>query len=151
MSIDALLCRSELRINIAHLGRLYDADVLPPAFLKDFDRSQHKDQLYADWHLDMDQLAGTGAASFPAAFSAINPPAGSQPKQASPEWTGMPRTIKRIIGPSIAAAAKEIDEPREIGAMDPVDMRAYDPFRDSDGEVYEGPLYRSCRTGDVPR
>ncbi|MGO7133448.1 hypothetical protein AB9E06_21585 [Rhizobium leguminosarum] len=116
---------------------------LPPALLKDFDRSQHKDQLYADWHLDMDRIAGTGAARFPAAFSAIDPPAGSQPKQASPEWTGMPRTIKRIIGPSVAAAAKEIDEPRAFGAMDPVDMTAYQPFRDSEGKAYQGPLYRS--------
>lgn len=116
---------------------------LPPALLKDFDRSGARAQLYDDWHQEMDQLAGVGAQTYPAAFSAINPPAGSKPKQASPEWTGLPRTIKRIVGPSIAAAARLVDEPRPIGVMDPVDMTAYDPFRDAAGAPYQGPLYRS--------
>ncbi|MER9349987.1 hypothetical protein [Mesorhizobium sp. M0227] len=116
---------------------------LPPAFLKDFDRSPARDQLYADWHNEMNSLAGSGATDFPAAFSSIDPPAGSNPRQASPEWTGLPRTIKRIVGPSVATAAKLVDEPRPVGAMDPVDLRAYDPFRDSAGKPFQGPLYRS--------
>ncbi|MCZ4093451.1 hypothetical protein [Sinorhizobium psoraleae] len=116
---------------------------LPPAFMKDFDRSQHRDRLYRDWHNDMDRIAGQGAKRFPAAFSAIDPPGGSRPKQASPEWTGLPRTIKRIVGPSVAAAAKQIDEPRFVGTLDPVDLRAYQPFRDASGNPFKGPLYRS--------
>lgn len=116
---------------------------LPPAFMKDFDRSQHRDRLYREWHNDMDQIAGRGAKRFPAAFSAIDPPAGSKPKQASPEWTGLPRTIKRIVGPSIAAAAKQVDEPRLFGSLDPLEPRLWEPFRDASGNPFKGTLYRS--------
>jgi hypothetical protein len=117
---------------------------LPPANLKDFDRSSRAQELYQEWHKAMDGLAGAGYAAFPAAYSAINPPNDSGvPKLASPEWTGLPRTIKRIVGPSVASAARLVDEPRAIGAMDPVDMARYDPFRDSQGNPVDGPQYRS--------
>src|SRR5229473_850256 len=45
--------------------------------------------------------------------------------------------------PSIAAAAKLVDDPRTIGAFDPVDMQQYDPFRDASVDPFLGPAYRS--------
>jgi hypothetical protein len=118
---------------------------LPPANLKDFDRSQsHSADLYKAWHTQMSRLAGDATGNYPASFSDIDRPPGSgTPKAASPEWTGLPRTIKRIAGPSIAAAAKYVDAPRPIGAWDPVDMTKYDPFRDAHGKPISGPAYRS--------
>jgi hypothetical protein len=116
----------------------------PPANLDDFDRSSNPKKLRDGWHLAMDRLAGKGSAGFPAAFSAVAPPGdGGPPKLANPEWTGLPRTIKRVAGPSIAAAARLVDEPRAIGAMDPVDMARYEPIRDIQGNPVQGFSYRS--------
>src|SRR5216684_9361549 len=116
---------------------------MPPAGLKDFDRSQMKDALYQQWHKAMNDQVSAGVQQFPAFYSAIVPPAGAAPKQAAPEWTGLPRTIKRLVGPSIAEAAKLVENARPMGAFDPIDQTKYDVFRDKDGAPFPGPSYRS--------
>src|SRR5437868_11417690 len=52
------------------------------------------------------------------------------------EWTGLPRTIKRLVGPSIAEAAKLVENARPMGAFDPIDQTKYDVFRDKDGAPF---------------
>jgi hypothetical protein len=123
------------------------ATFLPPANLDDFDYASSpalKKELYDGWHERMKDQTDEGIRQFPAYWSAIEPPAGApEPKQAAPEWTGMPRTIKRLVGPSIADAAKLIDEPRAIGDFDPVDQRSYPRFTDETNADFPGPSYRS--------
>jgi hypothetical protein len=81
--------------------------------------------------------------SYPAAFSGIAVPQGAQVRPANPQWTGLPRTIKRLVGTSLADAARLVDEPRAIGDYDPVDRHSYARFKKQDGSVFAGPAYRS--------
>jgi hypothetical protein len=120
---------------------------LAPANLDDFDRATTpalKAKLADDWHTLMKGQVDFGVQRAKAFWSAIDPPAGSPaPAQAAPQWTGLPRTIKRLVGPSIADAARLVDEPHEIGTFDPVDQTTYSRFRDTAGLPFPGQMYRS--------
>lgn len=115
----------------------------PPAHLRDFDASTKRVDLYQQWHERMNGFMTRSLSNYPAAFSGVEVPDGTQVFPANPEWTGMPRTMKRLNGTSVAAAAALIDEPRQIGDYDPLDQKSYKRFKRRNGQDFVGPAYRS--------
>ena len=116
----------------------------PPANLTDFDRSQFANQLREIWDSDMRNRVNGGLTNFPAFFDALTPPAPIDPDQAAPEWTGLPRTMKRRTFDDVAEAARLVEEPIEMGAVDPVFNQAItSPFRVvQTGDAFPGQRYR---------
>jgi hypothetical protein len=116
----------------------------PPANLKDFDRSQNSGALYADWNNFIGQYVAYHAASYPAFFNPLTVPSGTQPAQAAPQWTGLPRTIKRLVPASIAAAARMVETAIPMGMRDPMVQGNYTPpfFESATNQPFPGPAYR---------
>jgi hypothetical protein len=122
----------------------------PPANLKDFDRSASRDPLYAEWDAKIRadvqsqiQLPNGQVAATPAFYDPLNPPAAGPPATAAPEWTGLPRTVKRLFPGPVAAAAAFVDKPVPMGRPDPMQGTYTPPFFDAaTGAVFPGPMYR---------
>lgn len=115
----------------------------PPANLTDFDRSTNPATLRAHWHGDMLQRMTDNAGATPAFFNSLAPPAGTAPLEVAPEWTGLPRTIKRLKPGSIAAAAALVESSVAMGDPDPMFGRFTPSFlRDDNDQPFPGPRYR---------
>jgi len=118
----------------------YDA----PANLDDFDRSQFADQLRQIWHNDMSGRVNASLESFPAFFDVFDPPVAIDAAVAAPEWSGLPRTMKRRVQGDVVEAARLLEEPIAMGEVDPVAaIRLTSEFREvQSGQVVIGPKYR---------
>ena len=114
---------------------------LPPANLKDFNRSDDSQALFRAWHRRINGNVNSGINGVPAFYNVLNPPSGEQPQGAAPEWTGLPRTIRRLVPGSVAEAAALVDRPVRMGAPDPTNQNT-PPFHDASGAVFNGPAYR---------
>ncbi len=143
MSVVFLVTNVTACTRVTRDGGLLANTFKPPANLDDFDRSPRRVELYGRWHDRVNGWVSGLQPEYPAAFSGIVQTGGAQVFPANPEWTGMPRTIKRLIGNSVSAAARLIDDPREIGVYDPVDDNTYERFKKADGRDFVGPAYRS--------
>lgn len=116
----------------------------PPANLNDFDRSQFADQLKQIWHNDMSGRVNASLSDFPAFFDVFAPPGTIDDAVATPEWTGLPRTMKRRVHGDVIEAARLVEEPIAMGEVDPVAaVRLTSEFREVEtGQVVTGPKYR---------
>ena len=115
----------------------------PPAQLRDFDRSANSQQLHDEWHKTMEGIVKFKLADKPAFYNPLDPPSDETPETAAPEWTGLPRTIKRLVPTSIAAAARLVDNPIRMGGPDPMQGPNFSPpFVDNNGNQFVGPAYR---------
>jgi len=115
----------------------------PPANLKDFDRSGNSGTLYAHWNSFIAEQISDSSADYPAFFNPLEVPAGTQPAQAAPQWTGLPRTIKRLVPNSIAAAAGMVEMAIPMGMRDPMAGKYTPPFyEDGTNQIFQGPAYR---------
>jgi hypothetical protein len=115
----------------------------PPANLKDFDRSQNSGALYTDWNSFVTGQVTDSSADYPAFFNSLTLPSGTQPSQAAPQWTGLPRTIKRLVPGSIAAAARMVEMAIPMGMRDPMQGKFTPPFyEDGTNQIFQGPSYR---------
>jgi hypothetical protein len=115
----------------------------PPANLKDFDRSQNSAGLYQDWNTFIGGYVAYDAAHYPAFFNPLTIPSGTQAAQAAPQWTGLPRTIKRLVPGSIAAAARMVETAIPMGMRDPMQGNYTPPFfEDATNQPFPGPAYR---------
>ena len=116
----------------------------PPANLKDFDRAADPQVLRQAWHQTMDEIVNSNITARPAFYNPLDPPSADVPAVAAPEWTGLPRTIKRLIPTSIAAAAALVDNAIPMGAPDPMEGPNFTPafFEATSGAPFAGPAYR---------
>ena len=115
----------------------------PPANLKDFAASTDSQGLYDRWHQTMTELVNSDISSWPAFYSPLSPPSDDIPKGAAPQWTGLPRTIKRLIPGSIAEAAQMVENAIPMGNPDPLEGPNFTPpMYDNKGNVFPGPAYR---------
>ena len=115
----------------------------PPANLNDFARGARPDALFAAWHKFVADSVADQAGHFPAFFNPLQPPSAEQPATAAPEWTGLPRTIKRLIPGSIANAAQAVENAIPMGGPDPMQGQFTPPFFDAaTGSRFVGPAYR---------
>src|SRR5215213_8618502 len=115
----------------------------PPANLRDFQNSVRSQELSEQWHLSMKEIVGFNITARPAFYNPLNPPSAEQPETAAPEWTGLPRTIKRLVPQSIAAAAQLVENAIPMGRPDPMEGPIFTPpFFDANGAVFPGPAYR---------
>src|SRR5258707_15668984 len=118
----------------------------PPANLKDFDRSTQEQSLRQNWHRIIGSIVTSPLADGPTpAFSdPLSPPDGVVPATAAPEWTGLPRTITRLVPASLTAAAQLVDDAIPMGNPDPmVPGRFTATFADArTGTIFPGPAYR---------
>jgi hypothetical protein len=119
---------------------------LPPAHLKDFDQSPHREALYAQWNRYMAALvSGDDAqgnptlARCPAFFDPLKPPANVDGTPASPTWNGLPGTATRLYGTAagnlVAPVAARIDAPVPFGGQDPI-LQGTKPFSPSENVYY---------------
>src|SRR5688500_827455 len=99
----------------------------PPANLKDFDRAANPQAMREAWHDTIAANVNFNLGARPAFYNPLNPPSAEVPAVAAPEWTGLPRTIKRLIPTSIAAAAALVDNPIPMGAPDPMGGPEFTP------------------------
>lgn len=115
----------------------------PPANLTDFNRSANSQELFDEWHLTMNEIVNFNSATRPAFYNPLTPPTNDEPETATPEWTALPRTIKRLVPQSIAAAARLVDNAIPMGNPDPMNGPNFTPpFFDTNGNVFPGPAYR---------
>ena len=116
----------------------------PPANLKDFNRSANGQTLFRDWHRLMNRIVNSDIDQSPAFYNVLTPPSNDPPQSAAPEWTGLPRTIKRLVPNSIAAAARLVENAVRMGRPDPINGPNFTPpFHDAaTGAVFAGPAYR---------
>ncbi|WP_250532339.1 hypothetical protein [Caballeronia sp. ATUFL_F1_KS39] len=114
---------------------------LPPARLKDFDKSAKPQDMYDAWHRLMSDAVNV--EGYPAAFDALELPAMDEAvQQAAPIWFGLPRTIKRMTS-TISEAAAMVEHPIAMGGFDPLAQGNFTvPFRDSMGKAVPGQWYR---------
>jgi hypothetical protein len=112
--------------------------------LKDFNRSAQSAGLFQAWHDFINENVQSGIASYPAFYDPLSPPSASPPAFAAPQWTGLPRTIKRLLPGSIAQAAGAVDSAIPMGNPDPMEGANFTSrFRDAGGAPFNGPAYRA--------
>jgi hypothetical protein len=116
----------------------------PPANLNDFDRAADPQALRQAWHQTMDDIVNSNITARPAFYNPLNPPTADAPAVAAPEWTGLPRTIKRLVPASIAAAAALVDDAIPMGDPDPMEGPNFTPrfFEAATLAPFPGPAYR---------
>jgi hypothetical protein len=117
---------------------------LPPANLDDFTRSASSQTLFQHWHKFINDAVNSAGAQRPAFYNALTPPTPDPPDPTAPLWTGLPRTIKRILPASLAAAARAVDNAIPMGAPDPLEGPHFTStfFDNATGAVFPGPAYR---------
>ena len=118
---------------------------MPPANLKDFDRSATlKDRLYQDWHDYIQALityTGQDWPLTPAFFDPFKPPVAQTPDVAAPAWPGLPGVALRLNRMNVMQAAKLVEDPIELGAADPI-LEKTPPLIDAQNQVFTGLQYR---------
>jgi hypothetical protein len=116
----------------------------PPANLKDFDRSRFSNELYEAWDTRIRRSVTAQIASYPAFFNPFNPPATVDSTPATPEWTGLPRTMKRRFRGDVVKASQFVEEPISMGQNDPLYSQPITTaFMDiRTGEILQGQKYR---------
>ncbi len=119
---------------------------MPPANLKDFDRSAIKDKLYQDWHNFIENYITLvdptmGWPSTPAFFDQSNPPVAQTPAVAAPAWTGLPGVALRLNRMDVVQAAKQVENPIDFGSPDPL-LENFPAFLDAQNQVVQGLQYR---------
>jgi len=119
---------------------------MPPANLKDFDRSAtHKEDLYQAWHRRIQKNVAFDPGQ-PAFFDPLHPPVAGIPSEAAPSWTGLPGVVLRLNQENIVQAAQLVEAPIDMGSPDPgVPHRTYTPsfYDEQTGAVFPGQQYRS--------
>ena len=119
----------------------------PPANLDDFRGSARSDELYAKWHRFIADQMTASPGDTPAFFDPLNAPVPDTPGQAAPNWTGLPRTVKRLKPDSVASAARLVEEAIPMGGKDPMsppDGSFTGMFiSEATGREFVGPRYRS--------
>lgn len=114
---------------------------MPPANLKDFDRSTIKDKLYQDWH---DFIAGlmtlvdptNGWPFTPAFFDPSHPPVTQAPAIAAPAWTGLPGTALRLNRMDVVQASRLVETPIDFGSgADPL-LKNFPSYFDAQNHVF---------------
>jgi hypothetical protein len=115
----------------------------PPGNLKDFDDAASPQHLRDEWDRTMNDIVGPGGGARPAFYNPLHPPSAVAPALAKPEWTGLPRTIKRMAPGSIAASARLVEDAIPMGRPDPMEGPTFTkPFLDAAGRPFAGPAYR---------
>ncbi len=119
---------------------------MPPANLKDFDRSAIKDKLYQDWHSFIEYYMtlvspSMGWPSTPAFFDPSNLPATQTPAVAAPAWTGLPGVALRLNRMDVLQAAQQVENPIAFGSSDPL-LENFPAFLDAQNQVVQGLQYR---------
>src|SRR5262245_15279219 len=115
----------------------------PPANLKDFNRSASSAALFDAWHQTILSQIQFRLSDSPAFYDPLHPPSPAPPATAVPQWTGLPRTIKRMLSASIAQAAAAVENAIPMGNPDPMEGQHFTQrFRDAAGDVFQGPAYR---------
>jgi hypothetical protein len=115
----------------------------PPANLNDFNRSAMGQQLANAWHTMMNDLVTADPGTSPAFYNPLAPPTNDPPAVAAPEWTGLPRAIKRLVSGSVAAAAQHVENAISMGNPDPMFGKFTPPFHETGSStIFAGPAYR---------
>src|SRR5438874_7346636 len=104
-------------------GLIVSSTFMPPANLKDFDRSTIKGALYQAWHQRIQKNVASDPGQ-PAFFDPLNPPATGTPGEVAPSWTGLPGAVLRLNLDNVVQAAQLVEAPITMGSPDPgVPMR----------------------------
>jgi hypothetical protein len=114
---------------------------LPPAGIKDFDRSPTASDLYQHWHELISGLMAT-SPDFPAWYDSTNPPVAGTSATVAPPWQGLPRTAMLLNNNDVLAAAKAVENSVQFGTGVDALLINQPPFLNAAGQVVPGLRYR---------